>query len=163
MHTCIRLFHLTKISVRGGWNLRLLRIDDPPFRGIISYFPIIRARKGVRWPQIGVCRVRHDQRQGLPAMDKGIEAVCAAMTSLEPPVTADQYTIATLSKLMQLFLLLPHSNADSERVLSMVNKISTEHRANLVQDTNVTLLSVKVNSCVDSQSFEPSLDELCTA
>ena len=39
----------------------------------------------------------------------------------------------------------------------MVNKICTEHRADLAQDTVAALLSVKVNSRVDSQRFEPSI------
>ena len=73
------------------------------------------------------------------------------------------YKYSTISKLMKTLLLLPHSNADSERVFSMVNKISTEHRADLAQHTVAALLSVKVNSRVDSQRFEPSINELSKA
>ena len=58
---------------------------------------------------------------------------------------------------------MPHSNADSVRVFSMVNKICTEHRADLAQDKVAAFLSVKVNSCVDSQRFEPSRNELNNA
>ena len=53
-----------------------------------------------------------------------------------------------------------NGNADSERVFSMVNKICTEHRADLAQDTVAALLCVKVNSRVDPQRFEPSRNEL---
>ena len=58
---------------------------------------------------------------------------------------------------------MPHSNADSERVFSMVNKICTERRVDLAQDTMAALIFVKVNSRVDSQRFEPSRNELSNA
>ena len=90
-------------------------------------------------------------------MDDGVE-FWSAMASLK--TVAGHYNYSTISKLMRTFLLLPHSNADSERVFSMVNKICTEHRADLAQDTVAALLSVKVNSRVDSQRFEPSRKEL---
>ena len=83
------------------------------------------------------------------------------MASLK--TVAGHYKYSTISKLMKTFLLLPHSNADSERVFSMVNKICIEHRADLAQDAVAALLSVKVNSRVDSQRFEPSRNELSKA
>ena len=85
----------------------------------------------------------------LPAMDDGVDAFWSAMASLK--TVAGHYKYYAISKLMKTFLLLPHSNADSKRVFSMVNKICTEHRADLPQDTVAALLSVKVNSRVDSQ------------
>ena len=42
-------------------------------------------------------------------------------------------------------LVLPHSNADPERLLSMVHKIETEHRTRLSPDTVADLLSYKIN------------------
>ena len=94
----------------------------------------------------------------LPAMDDGVDAFWSAMASLK--TVAGHYKYSTISKLMKTYLLLPHSNADSERVFSMVNKICTEHRADLAQDTVAGVLSVKVNSRVDPQRFEPSRNEL---
>ena len=96
----------------------------------------------------------------LPAMDDGVDTFWSAMASLK---TAGHYKYSTISKLMKTFLLLPHSNANSERVFSTVNKICTEHRADLAQDTVAALLSVKVNSRMDSQRFEPSRNELSKA
>ena len=93
----------------------------------------------------------------LPAMDDGVDAFWSAMASLK--TVAGHCKYSTISKLMKTFLLLPHSNADSERVFSMVNKICTEHRADLAPDTVAALLSVKVNSRGDSQRFEPSRNE----
>ena len=94
----------------------------------------------------------------LPAMDDGVDAFWSAMASLK--TGAGHYKYSTISKLMKTYLLLPNSNADSKRVFSMVNKICTEHRADLAQDTVAALLSVKVNSRVDPQRFEPSRNEL---
>ena len=59
----------------------------------------------------------------LPAMDDGVDAFWSAMASLK--TVAGHYKYSTISKLMKTYLLLPHSNAYSERVFSMVNKICT--------------------------------------
>ena len=59
-----------------------------------------------------------------------------------------------LSKLAKVLLVLPHSNADPERLFSMVRKIETELRGNLDPSTVCDLLSVKVNNdqpCYDSK------------
>ena len=80
------------------------------------------------------------------------------------------FVVATLAFLRvsqkrarSLLFQMPHSNEDSGRVFSMVNKICTEHRADLAQDTVAALLSVKVNSRLDSQRFEPHRNELSNA
>ncbi len=94
-------------------------------------------------------------------MDDGVDAFWSAMASLK--TVTGHYKYSTISKLMKTFFLMPHGNADSERVFSIINKICTEHRADLAQDTVAALLSVKVNSRVDSQRFEPSRNELSKA
>ena len=38
-----------------------------------------------------------------------------------------EHRFQILSAVMKVYLLMPHSNADSERPFSMVNKIDTEH------------------------------------
>ena len=45
-------------------------------------------------------------------------------------------------------------------VTSLIVKICIEHRSDLAQDTAAAVLSVKVNSRVDPQRFEPSRNEL---
>ena len=42
-----------------------------------------------------------------------------------------------LSKLALACVVLPNSNADSERIFSMLKKIQTEHRSELANDTIV--------------------------
>ena len=92
----------------------------------------------------------------LPAMDDGVYTFWSAMASLK--TGAGHYKYSTISILMKTYLLLPNSNEDSERVFSMVNKICTEHRADLAQDTVAAVLSVNLR--VDPQRFEPSRNEL---
>ena len=85
----------------------------------------------------------------LPPMDAFWVAMATCTTA------GGDHPFATLSAVMKVYLIMPHSNADSERVFSMVNKIDTEHRSELVQDTIAALLSVKVNCTADTHSYEP--------
>lgn len=67
-----------------------------------------------------------------------------------------------LSKLAKAALCIPNSNADSERVFSMVKKIYTESRDSLANDTLVALLSTKVNmsgDCYDVQLSDQVLKD----
>ena len=42
-----------------------------------------------------------------------------------------------MSKLALACVVLPNSNADTERIFSMLKKIQTEHRSELANDTSV--------------------------
>ena len=120
----------------------------------------LRSCGGVRRPGrgvYGICR-GHRRRSSCHGRWRRYILVCHGQSEDCRPLQ-----ILHDSKLMKTFLLLPHSNADSERVFSTVNKICTEDRADLAQDTVAALLSVKVNSRVDSQRFEPSRNELSKA
>ena len=88
----------------------------------------------------------------LPPMDGGLDAFWAAMATRT--TAGGDHPFATLSAVMKVYLLMPHSDADSERVFSMVNKIDNEHRSEL--DTIAALLSVKVNCMADTHSYEPA-------
>ena len=50
-----------------------------------------------------------------------------------------------LAQLMMALLCIPHSNASSERVFSMVRKIVTENRTRRDNSTLCSLLSCKIN------------------
>ena len=59
----------------------------------------------------------------------------------------------SLVKLMVGLLLIPSSNADSERGFSMLRKIHTDQRPTLKQSTIISLMSIKFNAeecCHDS-------------
>uniref|UniRef100_H3A7F3 HAT C-terminal dimerisation domain-containing protein n=1 Tax=Latimeria chalumnae TaxID=7897 RepID=H3A7F3_LATCH len=52
----------------------------------------------------------------------------------------------TLSSLMKTLLVIPHSNASSERTFSMIRQIDTDFRGDLGKDTIHSLLSCKINN-----------------
>ena len=57
-----------------------------------------------------------------------------------------------LTKLAKCLLSLPYSNADTERVFSMVRKITTEYCSEMEQNTLCALVACKLND--DSSCFE---------
>ena len=68
-----------------------------------------------------------------------------------------------LAPIAKLVLTLPHSNADEERVFSLVRKNKTVFRPNLSLDTTLpSILQCKVNgfSHMNCFNFEPSRDLL---
>ncbi len=75
-----------------------------------------------------------------------IDRFWAAMSHLKAVADSDTLRFGTLSKLAKVVLVLPHSNADPERLFSMVRKIQTELRRNLDPSTVCDLLSVKINN-----------------
>ena len=71
------------------------------------------------------------------------------------------YRFGNLAKLCKILLVLPHGNADPERLFSMVSKIETDQRSSLLPSTVADLISVKANTsseCYESESLiTPSL------
>ena len=82
----------------------------------------------------------------LPAFDlKEVGAInhfWAAMAKVHSIMDLEVYLFSILTKLAQV----PHSNADPERLFSMVRKIETEERRQLDVSTVCDLLSVKINN-----------------
>ena len=60
--------------------------------------------------------------------------------------SSGQFRFEYLCKLTKALLTIPCSNAGSERMFSMVRKISTDFRSELGHNTICALLSVKQNS-----------------
>ena len=102
----------------------------------------------------------------LPTLDfpttdsPGIESFWMAMSEI---TLSDQtiYRFGNLAKLCKILLVLPHGNADPERLFSMVSKIETDQRSSLLPSTVADLINVKVNTsseCYASESLiTPSL------
>lgn len=63
---------------------------------------------------------------------------------------------ANLASLMKALLCIPHSNASSERVFSMVRKIVTENRMRMDNSTLCALLSCKINFTGPGYTYCPS-------
>ena len=76
----------------------------------------------------------------------GIDHFWAAMAKVTSVMNLEVFRFGTLSSLAQVLLVLPHSNADPERLFSMVRKIETEERRQLDSSTVCDLLSVKINN-----------------
>ena len=69
-----------------------------------------------------------------------------------------------LSKVAQLVLILPHSNAQEERVFSMVTKNKTVFRPNLKHDgTLSSILTVKLANSEPCLHYEPPSTVIETA
>ena len=69
--------------------------------------------------------------------------------SLKPHFVYSKTLLTRLSRIAMLILVLPHSNAEEERVFSMVRKNKTAFRANL--DPKGTLSSILTNWRIHSQ------------
>ena len=65
-----------------------------------------------------------------------------------------------LSKIAKLCLVIPVANADSERMFSMMNKIVTEFRSELNNNTVSCLMCTKQNRDSDCYDFVPSKEVL---
>jgi hypothetical protein len=68
-----------------------------------------------------------------------------------------------LSKIVRAMMTIPNSNADCERIFSMVKKIQTDTRSSLENSTLCALLTVKVNNSQQCHVLKPSKDLLKTA
>ena len=66
------------------------------------------------------------------------------------------FKFPVLSKLAMACLVLPASNADSERIFSHVKKIHTEFRSELSVDTTTDMLATKQNQTVMCCDYEPT-------
>ena len=61
-----------------------------------------------------------------------------------------------LSKLATAMLTIPNSNADCERVFSMIRKIQTDYRSDMDKSTLCSLLCAKINATETCYQFQPS-------
>ena len=68
------------------------------------------------------------------------------------------HRFGNLAGLCKILLVLPHGNADPERLFSMVIKIETDQRNSLLPSTVSDLISVKINTVpVCHESASPAL------
>ena len=80
----------------------------------------------------------------------------AAVAEVRSVTDSETCRFGTLARLAKILLVLPHSNADPERLFSMVRKIETDQRKLLDVSTLCDLLSVKLNNdnpCYNNQAL----------
>lgn len=88
-----------------------------------------------------------DQLPTFDAKEAGaIDHFWVSMAKVPSVMDLEVLRFGILSNLAQVLLVLPHSNADPERLFSMVRKIETEERRQLDPSTVCDLLSVKINN-----------------
>jgi hypothetical protein len=80
-----------------------------------------------------------------PRSDAAIDHFWADIGDMKTVANLETLRFGKLSQLAKVLLVLPHSNADPERLFSMVRKIYTELRRQMDPSTLSSLLSVKVN------------------
>ena len=109
------------------------------------------------------CDFRASTLDELPSFDPkeagAIDHFWAAMAKVPSVMDSEIYRYSALSKFAQTLLILPHSNADPERLFSMVRKIETEERRKLDPSTVCELLSVKINNDTPCYSNEHLIDD----
>ena len=80
-----------------------------------------------------------------------------SVSKLEDPVSGDlRYSV--LPRLAKALLILPHGNADTERVFSKMNLIKTKLRNCIGNKSMNALLTLNCNQSVPCYEFNPPLD-----
>ena len=119
----------------------------------------------IRFPQI----VSSDERDNLeefldflmapadelPKTDDGVDTFWGLMSDIQDTFTGKQ-RFPILSKLAKACCVVPVSNADPERIFSMLKKIQTDMRSELHNDTVCSLVCAKQNQDVQCYDYNPS-------
>ena len=78
----------------------------------------------------------------------------AKVSTMSRPEDSSLLTFPSLGKLAKIALVLPHSNADPERLFSTVKKVETSQRGHLKTSTTTNLISVNHPvACFQSSSL----------
>ena len=93
-----------------------------------------------------------------------VEELCEYWQKIGEMKTANgELRFPNLTNLFKCLLSLPHSNADTERVFSIVRKILTEQRSQLEQSTLCALIGCKLNSSHSCYQLETQDDLIKSA
>ena len=114
-------------------------IDD-----LVTEFRDYRAALDIELPEVSA---------DMPA---ALDYFWAAVAEVHSVTDSETCRFGTLARLAKILLVLPHSNADPERLFSKVRKIETDQRKLLDVSTLCDLLSVKLNNdnpCYDNQAL----------
>ena len=90
----------------------------------------------------------------LPSFSGDLDNLWHQMGRLLMPGDISQLRFGKLFELVKVLLVLPHGNADPERLFSIVGKIETEQRGRLLPSTVHDLISVKINALSGSPCYE---------
>ena len=172
--TCVRIFYETCVSKMidkypfNNEMIQQLAFLDPrnkdktSFTGIVhlanqfaSFSPDEMDTLGMEFRDYRASTL--DQLPAFCENDEGaVDHFWKDMASVTSVMNSEVYQFGKLSKFSHILLVLPHSNADVERLFSMVRKIETEERSQLDQSTVCDLLTVKINNdnpCYSNQEL----------
>ncbi|WAR19369.1 hypothetical protein MAR_001207 [Mya arenaria] len=108
----------------------------------------------ILWKELPMAKV--------PVINVSMEAFWSDMEKVT--TTAGEHRLTTLCNLSKIILTLPHSNADIQRVFSIVRKIQTNSRDNLGQEAyQENILAVQLNNPRACHLYLPDLDTLKAA
>ena len=78
--------------------------------------------------------------------ENALEQFWFSVSCMQKRGDTSQKRFSNLSRLCKTLLVLPHSNADTEQLFSMVQKVQTEHRGSLNPSIVQYLMRVKMNT-----------------
>ena len=143
------------------------RLDISPatIKKLVAHFPenVVPQSSGDKLHEELIAYQLADDHE-LPQFKPGQTRMDSFWGELSTVVTSDgkpKYPL--LTKLAKAALVLPHSNADSERAFSIVGKIRTQFRSEMCQDTLCALLSCKMNTNGKASDYHPSKEVLAAA
>ena len=91
-----------------------------------------------------------------------MDIIWSHMTTIKHPDGSPKFQ--KLARIALLVLTLPHSNAEEERVFSLVTKSKTKFRLNLKLDgTLSSILTIKLANTAPCQDYEPPKEVLESA
>ena len=129
---------------------RFLTDNSEDIDAILEEFRAFRVAPNERLPSYDPTAEDHFWSE----MEKQKTITTCALTDDVDPTSSLAYS--NLARLAKVVLVLPHSNADPERLFSMVGKIETQSRSHLTPSTTCDLLTVKMNhdsACYSSQDL----------
>ena len=93
-----------------------------------------------------------------PAEASDLDSFWSKMSRISMPGDTTKHRFGKLARFACVLMVLPHANADPERLFSMVGKIETYQRSRLLPSTLRNLIAVKINgidcTCHDAK-FSP--------
>ena len=95
-------------------------------------------------------------------LKKNLHCIYQTIKDLPPDILTNTRVLGKIGRIesttgAKCLLCIPHGNADSERMFSCINLITTDHRNQLDTSTIEACLNIKLNSiCTDCRKYDTS-------
>lgn len=128
-------------------------------RQLVNRFPGVLKQEEVELLEDQYTDYLLASKEDLPPFEEDIDFFWHEMQSVVD-ICTQKPRFDILAKLAKTLLVLPNSNADSERAFSIIKKIHTEFRSELNNKTLNALLSCKFNQSVECFNYTPTSEVL---